>query len=293
MKQFMGVYPPVVTVFTNGGEIDSIKTSRFMHYLIEQGIHGLFVGGSTGEASLMTPEQRKQIIQIGIEVARGRLPVLAGTGCNGTKMTIELSRYAQDTGADGVVVSMPHYPKPDQQAIYEHYRAIKQEIGIPLFIYNYPDQYGVDIDPETVARLAWEGLIQGIKDTHVDLDHTLEIIRLAGDRMTVWQGFDSKLFSALCLGASGGIFTLANIIPREMVSIYQSFQEARWEDARQQQFKIMGLVGALSRRHDMQLLKEGLKMLGHDVGDALMPTSRVPDELIEALRDELTKLGLI
>jgi len=290
-KKFSGIVPPVITVFDSEGEIAEENTKKFIQHLIDEGVHGIFVAGSTGESALMTMKQRKKIIDIGVESARGKVPLFAGTGHNGTRITVELSKYAQDAGADGVIVSLPHYPKPTQEALYHHYKTVAEEVNIPLFVYNWPGQYGLDIKPETVARLAQAGYIQGIKDTHVDIDHTAKIIWLTDGKITVWTGFESKILPALCLGADGAVCTIGNIIPKEVVEIYNLFQEGKIKEAGEKQLSIFGLVNALSSRHDMQPLKEGIKMLGYDVGDALMPTTEVSPEVKEKIREELRKLG--
>jgi len=239
----------------------------------------------------MTMKQRKKIIDIGVESARGKVPLFAGTGHNATRITVELSKYAQEAGADGILVSLPHYPKPTQEALYHHYQTVAEEVNIPVFVYNWPGQYGLDIEPATVARLAKDGYIQGIKDSHIDIDHTAEIIRLTEGKITIWTGFETKILPALSLGADGSVCTIGNIIPREVVEIYNLFQEGKIKEAGEKQLSIFGLVNALSSRHDMQPLKEGIKMLGYDVGDALMPTTEVSPEIKGKIREELRKLG--
>ena len=290
-KKFSGIVPPVITVFDSEGEIAEENTKKFIQHLIDEGVHGIFVAGSTGESALMTMKQRKKIIDIGVESARGKVPLFAGTGHNATRITVELSKYAQEAGADGILVSLPHYPKPTQEALYHHYQTVAEEVNIPVFVYNWPGQYGVDIEPETVARLAKAGYIQGIKDSHIDIDHTAEIIRLTEGKITIWTGFEAKILPALCLGADGSVCTIGNIIPKEVVEIYNLFQEGKIKEAGEKQLSIFGLVNALSSRHDMQPLKEGIKMLGYDVGDALMPTTEVSPEVKEKIREELRKLG--
>ena len=291
VRKFSGIVPPVITVFDSEGEIAEENTKKFVQHLIDEGVHGIFVAGSTGESALMTMKQRKKIIDIGVESARGKVPLFAGTGHNGTRITVELSKYAQEAGADGILVSLPHYPKPTQEALYHHYQTVAEEVNIPLFVYNWPGQYGLDIEPATVARLAKDGYIQGIKDSHIDIDHTAEIIRLTEGKITIWTGFETKILPALSLGADGSVCTIGNIIPKEVVEIYNLFQEGKIKEAAKKQLSIFGLVNALSSRHDMQPLKEGIKMLGYDVGDALMPTTEVSPEIKGKIREELRKLG--
>lgn len=289
--KFEGLVPAAITIFNSKGEIDRDKTKKFLQHLINEGVHGLFVAGSTGEYPLMTMEQRKEIIDIGVEAVEGKVPLFAGTGHNSTKIVVELSEYAQDAGADAVIASLPHYPKPTQEALYQHYKTVAEAVTIPAFIYSWPGQYGVDIEPETVARLAEDGYIQGIKDSNSNLDHTAEIIQLTGEKITVFQGHETKIFSALCIGADGVICTAGNIIPKEVVEIYSLFRQGKIEQAREKQLSLFGLFNVLHTRDDTQLLKEGIKMLGFDVGNALMPTSELSPDIKERLREELRKLG--
>ena len=290
-RKFQGIVPPVITIFNSRGEIDAEKTKKFLRHLIDEGVHGLFVAGSTGEYSLMSMEQRKQIIDIGVEVSKGKVPLFAGTGHNSTKIASELSKYAEDAGADAAVVSLPHYPKPTQEALYLHYKTIAETVNIPVFIYNWPEQYGTDIEPEIVARLANDGYIQGIKDSTANIDHTAEVIRLTAGKITIFEGMETKILPALCLGADGSICTIANLIPAEIVEIYNLFREGKVAEARGKQLSIFGLTNVLYTRDDTQLLKEGIKMLGFDAGDALMPTSKLSADIKEKMKTELRKLG--
>ena len=287
-KKFEGIVPPAVTVFDSEGEIDKEKNERFLQHLIDEGVHGLFVSGSTGEASLMSLEQRKEIIDIGVAVAKGKVPLYAGTGHNSTRITIEVSKYAEKAGADAIIVHTPHYPKPIQESLYQHYKAVAEAVSIPVWAYTWPDQYGVDMEPKTVARLAKDGYIQGIKDSHLDIDHTAEIIRLTKGDFIVIGGEDTLIFPLLCLGGHGSISVLANIIPAEVAAIFDTFREGKSEEAREKQLSIFTLAWTLSRR---ELLKEGIKMLGFDVGKALMPTSEVSPAEKEKIKQELRKLG--
>jgi len=287
-RKFEGIAPPVVTVFDSEGEVDKEKNERFLQHLIDEGVHGLFVSGSTSEAPLMSIKQREEIIDIGVEVAKGKVPLYAGTGHNSTRITIELSKYAEKAGADAIIVHTPHYPRPIQESLYQHYKAVAEAVSIPVWAYTWPDQYGVDMEPKTVARLAKDGYIQGIKDSHLDIDHTAEIIRLTKGDFLIFGGEDTLIFPLLCLGGHGSVSVLANIIPAEVAAIFDTFREGKLEESRKKQLSILPLVWTLSRR---ELLKEGIKMLGFDVGKALMPTSEVSPAEKEKIKQELRNLG--
>ena len=292
-KKFYGIVVPNITVFDSEGNVEREKTKKFTKYLISTDIHGLLVGGSTGEVSLVSPEQRKEIIDIGVEAAEGKVPVLAGTGYNSTAASVELSQHAEKAGADAVLLVLPHYPQPTAEGLYQHYKTVAQSINIPVYVYNYPTQYGYSMSPEMVTRLAQDGHIKGVKDTHEDIDHTAEIIRLNRGQIEVLQGFESKTVPALAIGADGCICTIGNLIPGIMVDIYNLFMKGKLEEAAKKQLSIFPLINLLATRHDYQLLKEGLKMQGHDVGDALMPTNPVSPEIMSGMKEELKKLGVI
>lgn len=291
MRKFKGIVPPAITVFDSTGEIDRDRTIKFIRHLINEGVHGIFVAGSTGEAPLMSSEQRKEIIDIAVEAVAGKVPLFAGTGYHGTRITVELSKYAEAAGADAVVAYLPHYPHPTQEGLYGHYKAIGEAVEVPVFIYNCVGQYGVEIEPETVARLANDGYIQGIKDSTADIDHIGEVIRLAGDKITVFEGLETKVLSALILGADGSICTIGNIIPAEMVAIYNLFQEGKLEEAKNRQLAMRGLFNILDSSVEVQVVKEALNILGYNVGDCLMPACIIPSEIKEGLREELRKMG--
>ena len=290
-RKFQGIIPPAITIFNSEGEIDGGKTKRFIQHLIDEGVHGIFVAGSTGEAPLMNIDQRKEIIDIGVEAASGKVPLLAGTGHNGTRVAVELSKYAEGAGADGVIVFLPHYPGPTQEGLYQHYKAIAEAVNIPVFVYNCVEQYGIEIEPETVARLARDGYVKGIKDSTANIDHIAEVIWLTEGKITVLEGVETKILAALCLGADGSICTIGNMIPAEMVEIYNLFRAGKIEEAGKKQLSIFGLFNALCSSVEVQVLKEGLKILGHDVGDALMPVNRIPTDIKTKLQEELRKMG--
>jgi len=291
VRKFQGIIPPAITIFNSEGEIDGEKTKRFIQHLIDEGVHGIFVAGSTGEAPLMNIDQRKEIIDIGVEATSGKVPLLAGTGHNGTRVAVELSKYAEGAGADGVIVFLPHYPGPTQEGLYQHYKAIAEAVNIPVFVYNCVEQYGIEIEPETVARLARDGYVKGIKDSTADIDHIAEVIRLTGGKITVLEGLETKILAALCLGADGSICTIGNMIPAETVEIYNLFRAGKIEEAGKKQLSIFGLFNALCSSVEVQVLKEGLKILGYDVGDALMPVNRIPTDIKTKLQEELRKMG--
>jgi 4-hydroxy-tetrahydrodipicolinate synthase len=290
-KRIHGILPPTLTGWTSNGEIDREKTKRHIQFVINGGVHGILVAGSTGEASLMTISQRKEIIDVGIEAAEGKVPVIAGTGHNSTKLAVELTRYAEASGAYAAMAFLPHYPKPIQEGLYNHYKALGESVNIPVFVYSWPGQYGIDIDPETVGRLAEEGYIQGIKDSTESLDHTLEIIRLTKGEIIVLNGVDSNALATLCLGAQGAMMMCADIVPGETVKIYNLFKAGKIEEAAKQQLALLPLFHLICAFgiDNLPVVREGAKTMGCDAGDSPSPSTKLNPHLRDKLGEELAK----
>lgn len=289
MNKLVGVIPPVVTAFDTDRTLNLDKTKMFIRHLIDKGVHGIFVAGSTGEYTLLSLQERRKLISAGVEAANGKVPLLAGTGHNSTAIAVELSQYAEKAGADAVVVSLPHYPKPTEEGLYEHYKQICQAVTIPVLVYNWPDAMGFSISPELVARLAKDGVIAGIKDSHQNLDHPVEIFRLTQGQITVFAGWASKLLPALTLGLDGVIATAANAIPEEVVAIYNLFQAGDLEEAREMHHKILPFINAMEE--DPDGIKQAVRLLGHDVGPSRLPILEAPAAVTTTLKESLREMG--
>ncbi len=290
-RGFRGVYVPVITVFNEDGSICASRTSRFMRYLIEEcGVHGLFCPGSTGDYTLMSQEERCELIRLAVETADGRVPVLAGTGHNATHIAVELSRYAQSVGADGVLVSLPHYPRPTQAGLCEHFRTLGEALRIPVFVYSYPAGMGIDIDEATVVQLAHGGWIAGIKDSIHDIDHTVHLIRKVGDQIAVFTGMDSKFLPVLVMGGIGLIGTAANVAPGLFIRIWDAYQAGDIETARATQHQVMDLCALVA--YEQAATKAALAAMGFPSGSHRLPITPATPETTMAVQRVIRDLGL-
>ena len=291
LERFRGVFVPVVTIFNEDGSICETRTRRFIDYLIADcGVHGIFCPGSTGDYTLMTMDERRDLIRVAVDVADGRVPVLAGSGHNATHIALELSQYAESVGADGVLVSLPHYPRPTQGGLIEHFRALGKALSIPVMVYSYPAGMGIDIDLDTIVQLANEGAIAGIKDSIDDIDHTVNIIREVGDRIAVFTGMDAKFLPVLVMGGIGLIGTAANVAPKHFVSIWDAFQRGDLATARRLQSDVMPLCSLVA--YEQAATKAALEAMGFPAGAHRLPITSAEAKTRDDVRETIEALGL-
>ena len=218
-----GTYTALVTPFATDGSLDLHSLASLVEWQIEQGIDGLVPCGSTGESATLTPEEHVEVIRHVVDVAAGRVPVVAGTGSNNTREAIGFTREARTAGADGALLISPYYNKPTQDGIFHHYRTIAEETGLPLVIYNVPGRTASRIEPETVARLSRVDGIVGLKEAGGDLEKTAEAIAASEDDFAVVSGDDSLTLPMLSIGARGVISTIGNVAPRLTAEICRAF----------------------------------------------------------------------
>lgn len=291
-RKLEGVVVPTVTFFKEDKSICEQRMRAFTDYLIDDcGVHGLFVPGSTGDYTLLSMEERKALIQLAVKIVRGRVPLYAGTGHNATHIALELTEFAERVGADAALVSLPHYPRPTQEGLFAHYEAIAQQVHIPLLVYNYPGGMGLDVDPPIVARLAEAGAISGIKDSVDDLDHTSEIIRAVGARISVFTGMDGKFFPTLVMGGVGLIGTAANVAPKHFVAIWRAYRDGDYRKARDLQLQVLELCRLVA--HEQGATKAALELMGFPAGAHRMPVTSVLPATRARFKETLDRLGLL
>jgi len=295
-KEFRGVYPPIITVFNEKEEIDEEGYREHIDFLIENGAHGIIVCGSTGEFFNMTLEERKKVIKITVDQVNGRVPVIAGTADCSTKVTIELSKYAEDVGADGVMVVPPYYYKPNEEELYHHYKAISEAIDIPVMLYNNPWASKVYIPPKLLVRMAKDGIIQYVKETHGDVAYVHEIIHLGGGKKpVVFFGRDENAFEAFVVGAVGWVSGAANVTIKLQRELYDLVVVSKnYEKGRELYFKLLPWFFLTERRGRwIAYVKAALKLMGMDRGNPRRPILPLSEGEIKELKDVLLKMGLI
>ena len=288
-----GIIPAMATPMSDSEEIDEAGTRELINYLIDSGVHGIFICGSQGESYALTEEEKKRIINIVVDEVNGRIPVYAGTGATTTKASIRLSKYAEDAGADAVTIVTPYFIKPSQDELYMHYRRIAESIDIPVLIYNNPGRTGVNLEAETVRRLAEIDNIVGIKDSSGDLTLTAQYIMECPKEFAVLAGRDSLILATLLYGGKGAVAATANVAPKLVVEIYESFMRGDLEKARELQFKLLPLRLAFNLGTFPAVVKEAMNILKRPSGPARSPVSSLPEDKRQRLKSILKGIGLI
>ncbi|AOO83879.1 dihydrodipicolinate synthase family protein [Bosea vaviloviae] len=219
MKTFRGTYTVMITPFTPSGDVDVEALRAFVDWQIEQGIHGLIPLGSTGEFLSLDDDEKVLVAETVIGQAAGRVPVLIGTGAEDTREVVRLSRRAEKMGADGVMIIPPFYSTPTEDELVQHYRTVGDAIGLPIMVYNNPATANVDLRPALVARIAEIDNCLYIKESTLEVTRVRDIIRLCGERMTVFGGILG--FESFVEGAQGWVAVASNVAPAAMARIFE------------------------------------------------------------------------
>ncbi|RXH39315.1 4-hydroxy-tetrahydrodipicolinate synthase [Bradyrhizobium zhanjiangense] len=218
MKTFRGTYTVMITPFTAAGEVDVAALRTFVDWQIAEGIHGLIPLGSTGEFLSMDDDEKALVAEVVIRQAAGRVPVLIGTGAEDTREVVRLSRRAEKLGADGVMIIPPFYSTPTDDELVHHYKTVADAIALPIMVYNNPATANVDLKPQLVARIAEIDNCLYIKESTLEVTRVRDIIRLCGDKMTVFGGILG--FESFVEGAQGWVAVASNVVPAEMARIF-------------------------------------------------------------------------
>lgn len=243
-KIFYGSITPLPTPYSDGGRnIDLQAIRRLVEFQIENGSHGLSCTGTTGEPTSLSLDERKLVIWTVIEAAGGRVPVLAGTGSNNTQESIELSLYAKEAGAQGVLTIAPYHVKPSQQGLFEHFTAIARAVGgLPMMLYNIPGRAGVNIEPETQKRIreACRNVF-GVKEANVNFAQVSYDLHAAGRDWGVYSGIETLCYPMLAVGGSGHVSATANVAPREAADLYEFVKAGKWREAVDLHYRMLEL----------------------------------------------------
>ena len=286
---FTGSIVAMVTPFKDGA-VDYDKLGELVDYHVENGTNAIIPCGTTGESPTLSHTEHREVIGKVIETANGRIPVIAGTGSNNTSEAISLTRHAKEAGADGSLLITPYYNKPTQQGLYDHYKAILEEVDIPIIIYNVPSRTGVSISPETVARLSEFDNIVAIKEATGDIDQASQILTLCD--ITVLSGDDSLTLPIMSIGGKGVVSVLANILPREVSELTASIAKGDIKNSQKLHRSLFPLCKAMFIETNPIPVKTAMKLLGRLNGEMRLPLSKMSDKHEEQLKKVLNNHGL-
>lgn len=267
---FKGSIVAIVTPFANGA-VDQEKLRELVEFQITNGTDAIVPCGTTGESSTLDYDEHMDVVKIVIEQVNKRVPVIAGTGSNSTAEAIELSRKAKDAGADGVLLVTPYYNKPTQEGLVRHYTAIADAVAIPQILYNVPGRTGVNMLPETVARLAPHKNIVAIKEATGSLQQASEILALCGDQIDVLSGDDFITFPMMACGAKGVISVLANIMPKAVADLTDAFFAGDLETARRLHLNTLKISNAMFIESNPIPVKTALGLMGKCSDEVRLP----------------------
>ncbi|MGZ6292066.1 MAG: 4-hydroxy-tetrahydrodipicolinate synthase [Syntrophales bacterium] len=289
---FSGAIVAIVTPFRKG-KVDEKSLRELIEFQIKNGTDGIVPCGTTGESSTLSHEEHDRVIEITIDAVNKRVPVIAGTGSNSTDEALRLTRHAHEAGADGALLVCPYYNRPTQEGLYQHFKIIAESIPIPIVPYNIPSRTGVNLLPETVARLAKISNIVWIKEASGSLKQMQDVISLCGDKFDVLSGDDFFTFPLLAIGGRGVISVVSNIVPADMAAMVDAFAGGDIKKAQQKHHKLGPLIDALFIETNPVPVKAALSMMGKIAYDVRLPMYKMSDGNYEKLKSVMKSYGLI
>ncbi len=283
----------IVTPFQNG-VIDEEALINLIEFQIENGTHGIVPCGTTGESPTLSHEEHEHVIELTVKTVNKRVPVIAGTGSNSTKEAIRLTRFAEQAGADAALLVIPYYNKPTQEGLYLHFKHIAAQADIPIILYNIPGRAGVNMEPETIARLAGECKnIIGVKEASSSIPQASKILHLCGMDFLVLSGEDALNFPLLAIGARGFITVTANVAPADVAALYDTFAAGEFEKAKELHYKLLPLNEALFIETNPIPVKAALSMMDKIKYEYRYPMCEMSPGHFDELKEALSSYGLI
>ena len=289
---FRGCGTAIATPFTEDG-INFSEFKKLLENQIENGTDAIIVCGTTGEAATMTAEEKKEIIKLTVDIVNKRTKVIAGTGSNCTKSAIEMSKYAEKAGADGILVVTPYYNKTTQKGLIEHYKAIANNVSLPVIMYNVPARTGVNMLPETCFELSKIHNIVAIKEASGDISQVAKIAGLCKENLTIYSGNDDQILPILSLGGKGVISVLSNIMPKYVKDITQSFFDGKIEEATKMQLDAIDIINCLFSEVNPIPVKYALNLVGYNFGLPRLPLLELSEENKKKMQEVLKKYQLL
>ena len=293
MAIFTGSGVAIVTPFTRENTVNFDKLATLIEWHIQQGTDAIIVCGTTGETPTLTDDEHKKVIECAVATAKKRVPVIAGSGSNDTAYAVQMSVHAEKVGADALLCITPYYNKPTQKGLLANFTAIADTVTIPIIMYNVPGRTGVNLAPETVAKLAEHRNICGVKEASGNIAQVAEIARLVPKDFAIYSGNDDMVVPLMSLGGVGVISVVANIAPKDTHDMAKAYLDGDVAKARDLQLKMKPLIDALFLETNPIPVKVAMNLLGDDVGHLRLPLTEMSEPNMERLKKELRAYGLL
>jgi 4-hydroxy-tetrahydrodipicolinate synthase len=290
---FKGSLVALITPMREDGSVDEKAYAAFVDWQIKEGTHGVVPVGTTGESPTLSHDEHRRAVEIAIEVAKGRVPVIAGAGSNSTEEAIALTRHAKEAGADAALIVTPYYNKPTQEGMFLHYTAIADAVDLPIIIYNIPPRSVVDMSVETMARLAKHPNIIGVKDATANLTRPLHTTRACGDDFCQLSGEDHTALSYNAAGGHGCISVTANVAPRLCSEMQTAWAEGRLADAMAIQNRLVPLHDALFSETSPGPVKFAASLMGKTSERCRLPLAPLMEPTRARVRAAMAEVGLL
>ena len=289
---FTGAAVAIITPFNEEG-INFEELKKLIDFNIENGTDAIVIAGTTGESSTMSDEEHKEVIKFTVDYVNKRVPVIAGTGSNDTLYAVELSKYAEEVGADGLLIVTPYYNKTTQAGLIKHYNYIADRVNLPIILYNVQSRTGVNISPKTCLELSKHKNIVAIKEASGNISQVAQIRALCGDDLAIYSGNDDQIVPILSLGGKGVISVLSNLAPKETHNICQLFFDGKVEESAKLQLDYLNLINSLFIEVNPNPVKTALGLMGYNVGNLRMPLFPMEECNLQILKEELKAKNLI
>ena len=289
---FKGCGTAIATPFTEDG-VNFEEFGKLLEDQVEAGVDAIIVCGTTGESATMSEKEKKDTIKFAIDKVAKRTKVIAGTGSNNTKSAIEMSKYAEEVGADALLVVTPYYNKTTQKGLVEHYKAIAEAVSLPIIMYSVASRTGVNILPETCLELSKIDNIVAIKEASGNISQVAKIASLCGDDLDIYSGNDDQIIPVLSLGGKGVISVLSNVMPEYTHRMTYKYFNGEIADACKMQLDVIDLIDALFAEVNPIPVKYALNLMGYDFGKPRLPLIELSDSNKEKMKDIMKKHNLI
>ncbi len=274
---FKGCATALVTPFTDDGNIDFEELRKIIEFQIFEGVDSLVICGTTGESATMSTEEKKEVIKFAVQIARKRIPIIAGTGGNNTKNVIELSKYAESVGVSALLLVSPYYNKTTQEGLITHYMEVAQNTNLPIILYNVPSRTGINIDPSTCFELSKIDNIVAIKEASGNISQAAKIASLCKDKLAIYSGNDDSIIPILSLGGLGCISVLSNLYPKFVHNMVNEYLNENTRKSLDMQLHSMDLIGSLFCEVNPIPIKYAMNYIGFKCGNPRLPLIELSD----------------